>query len=67
MLASRKSSGQGTPAGIRLYRQLDPVRPSLSVHRLFKKGEYRASVLVAAPDEQLTQEQHILDTGEVPR
>ncbi len=39
---------------------------ALNVHRLFKKTEYRAGALVAAPEEQLSQEQHLLSTGDIP-
>ncbi|MCW5979054.1 MAG: DEAD/DEAH box helicase [Bryobacteraceae bacterium] len=39
---------------------------ALSLHRLFKKTEYRAGALVAAPEEQLLQEQQIIKAGEIP-
>ncbi len=40
---------------------------ALSVHRLFKRPEYRAGALVVAPEEQLMQEQQKLRAGEVPQ
>lgn len=39
---------------------------SLSVHRLFGQRTYRPGALVAAPEEQLAQEQAALAAGEVP-
>jgi superfamily II DNA or RNA helicase len=38
----------------------------LSVHRLLKKTEYRPGALVAAPEEQLLQEQQTIGAGEIP-
>jgi hypothetical protein len=40
---------------------------ALSLHRLFKKTDYRPGALVAAPDEQLLQEQQTIAAGEIPR
>lgn len=39
---------------------------ALSLHRLFKKAEYRAGALVAATEEQLLQEQQMITAGEIP-
>jgi superfamily II DNA or RNA helicase len=39
---------------------------ALSIHRLFKKPEYRAGALVAAPEEQLLAEQQAIAAGELP-
>jgi superfamily II DNA or RNA helicase len=39
---------------------------ALSVHRLFKKSDYRPGALVAAPDEQLAHEKQTVEAGEVP-
>jgi superfamily II DNA or RNA helicase len=38
---------------------------SLSVHRLLKKTEYRPGALVAAPDDQMTEEKKALDASEM--
>jgi hypothetical protein len=40
--------------------------PALSLHRLLKKTEYRAGALVAAPQEQVVQEQQVIAAGEIP-